>query len=214
MYGLEYKGTLDDMRRSDDEDDSEDGDGRTGTSMAPRHGHQQSGQDSGSGVGDSATAERKIERGNNSSSGAHSEISPPPYTPGQWGRVRSAPSSPQAPQPPERSHDNRRGEDRNAHIQIASPRPQRLARFPLRPPEAVAWAPLRRSDTTRSTRRYSEPPVPTVDPEPSSVNGFNTDQGPNVTRSEPPAPMSPRRLDSISRRGWMEAVEEREPHAQ
>jgi len=123
---------------------------------------------------------------------------PPPYsadTEGVWG-LRSAPLSP--PQRPERFHDSKRNGDMGH--EIASPKPQR--HFQLKAPELVASGSLRRSDTIRSVRQCPTLPVSRVAPEP---NPFGVDA--NQPNAEPPIssvrlepPVSPRRLDSISRR--------------
>lgn len=120
---------------------------------------------------------------------------PPPYTAGTADvcGLRSALSSP--PQRPERFHDNRK--DEGIDYKIVSPTPQR--HFQLRAPELVAPGPLelRRSDTIRSMRRYPTPPVA---PEQNSfeVNQFSAHSELSNSSVEPP--VSPRRLDSISRR--------------
>lgn len=175
MFGLEYKGTIDDVRQSDDEDEDED-DGDDACVGEPKFGgHRQ------------AVAH---------ADSPYTLAPPPPYnagTTGEWG-ICSAPSS--LPQCPERCHDNRRDEDMNH--EIVSPMPQR--HFQLRAPELVASGPLHRSDTIRSVRRCPTPPVSKVVPK---ANSFNTNQS-NAESSiaslglEPP--VSPRRLDSISRR--------------
>lgn len=113
-------------------------------------------------------------------SSSHAQPPPPPYS---------------SPQCPERFHDHRR--DQNMDHKIVSPRPQR--HFQLRAPELVAAGPLRRSDTIRSMRRPM-PPVSRVTPEsnPLDVHQSNAESSISSVGSEPP--VSPRRLDSISRR--------------
>lgn len=175
MFGLTYNGTIDDVRQSDDEDDDDEyvGEPKSG-------GHRLAAAHAGSANGPPPYALPP----------------PPPYTAGtvgEWG-LRSAPSSP--PQRPERCHDNRRDEDMDH--EIASPRPQR--HFQLRAPELVASGPLRRSDTIRSVRRCPTLPVSKVAPEPNpfDTNQTNSESSIASVGSEPP--VSPRRLDSISRR--------------
>ncbi|KAF8434625.1 hypothetical protein BGX38DRAFT_1219250, partial [Terfezia claveryi] len=117
---------------------------------------------------------------------------PPPYAAGSTGvwRPRSAPSN--SPQLPERFHDHRRDQDMNR--KIVSPRPQR--HFELRAPELVAAGP---SDTIRSVRRPTSP-VSRVTPESNTFDDrqSNAETSISAVGSEPP--VSPRRLDSISRR--------------
>ena len=175
MFGLTYNGTIDDVRQSDDEDDGDEYGGELKFS-----GHQ--------------PAAAHVECANGSS--PYAQPPPPPYTAGTagvWG-LRSASSSP--PQRPERFHDNRRDED--IDHEIVSPRPQR--HFQLRAPELVAAGPLRRSDTFRSIRRCPTPPVSRVAPESNPFDNHQSDAEPPTSSVGLEPPVSPRRLDSISRR--------------
>jgi len=79
---------------------------------------------------------------------------------------------------------------------IVCPRPYR--HFELRVPELATAGALRHSETTRTARRFSDPPL---------TSGGQTNAIPETHYAEPPRssfeadpPLYPRRLDSISRR--------------
>lgn len=167
MFGLEYRGTVDDVRQSE-----EGGEGRrdppTNRTTAPSP--------------------------------------PPPYLPaedigakdGLWGHRTPPPCSTR----PNCVVDAADNVETN---HIASPRPRRILN--IREPELAAFGPLRRNETIRSVRRSSAPPAP--EPTIQNTRAAMSDADPSTRRnfSEPgleapglEPPLSPRRLDSISRR--------------
>ncbi|KAF8429293.1 hypothetical protein EV426DRAFT_703088 [Tirmania nivea] len=170
MFGLTYNGTIDDVRQSDDEDDADVGE--------PKYYEH-------------LPAAAYVECASGPS--PYAQLPPPPYTAGTAGvgGHRFGPFSP--PQRPERFHDSRRDEDMNR--KIVSPRPQR--HFQLSAPELVASGPLCRSDTIRSMRRCPTPPASRVAPESSP---FDNNQSNTESSIFLEPPVSPRRLDSISKR--------------
>lgn len=184
MFGLRYEGTLEDMKQNDDDDDDWEVTKTFGQPSAATHSEHM----------------EVVE--------AYSiSAAPPPYIlptmeglrvpvpDGLWGLC--TPTS-RPPQLPERIHDVRR--DHTMSSVIISPRPQRHVTFSLQAPELVAAGSLRRSDTTRfvAPKPANEPERKVQPSHPDLSENQVSEPSPSCAGSEPP--LSPKRLDSISRR--------------
>ncbi|KAF8467395.1 hypothetical protein BDZ91DRAFT_145600 [Kalaharituber pfeilii] len=160
MFGLQYNGTIDDIRQNDEE------------SM----GHYV------------AAAEFKSERRGTPSP-------PPPYVPQEDIGDKNAFD------PPPNSLNSGPRPHHEPGSAILSPQPRRLMQ--LQPPEPAARGPLSHRPSARSTRRCSAPPIPIL---PAGGSGDQREYAIyDFRRSRVASPvsepaLSPRRLDSISRK--------------